>query len=174
MHHAENEIKTSSIGLVSLNTSTWTTEYPLGLFKARYTLPKLNPIWIYPQPLNHRSALERSVREPEWTNVREYQAGDRPKLLIKKTQALPIKHWQVRAHDDARIPQHASTNEMTWAELPAHWTLLEKLQQLSYDVNQLNDTDRFSLVLPHGHLPMGYGMPHKHHAWKLLAQEWEH
>lgn len=174
VQYAENEVNSTTMGLLSLKTSTWTTEYPLGLFKVRYTLPTPKPIWVYPQPLNHRTAMETSVHEPEWTNVREYQAGDRPKLLIKKTQALPIEHWQVRSHDDARVSQKSTTAELKWAELPAHWTLLEKLQQLSYDVEQLGDADNFSLVLPHGHLPRGHGMPHKHHAWKLLAQEWEH
>lgn len=174
VQHAENNVKTNTMGLLSLNVSTWSTEYPLGLFRVRYALPALNPVWVYPQPLNHRTSQETSVREPEWTNVREYQAGDRPKLLIKKTQALPINHWQVRSHDDARVAQRNTATELKWAALPAHWTLLEKLQQLSYDVEQLGNTENFSLVLPHGSLARGQGMPHKHHAWKLLAREWKH
>lgn len=174
LRYAENQIRTSTMGLVSLAVSTWTTEYPLGLFKVRYTLPPPKPVWVYPQPVNHRTAMESSTKEPEWTNVREYQPGDRPKLLLKKTQALPIEHWQVRSPDDARVSRKMLSSELTWAKLPAHWALLEKLQQLSYDVNELGDTESFSLVLPHGHLPRGHGMPHKHHAWKLLAQEWQH
>jgi hypothetical protein len=172
--YAENEVKTDSVGLLSLNVSTWTTEYPLGLFRVRYSLPSTKPVWVYPQPVNHRKALETSTHEPELTNVREYQLGDRPKLLIKKTQALPIEHWQVRTHDDARVFQKSNASELSWAELPVHWTLLEKLQQLSYDIAQLSDTDNFTLVLPNGRLTRGHGIPHKHHAWKLLVQEWEH
>lgn len=172
--YAENVLATSAIGLLTLKVSTWTTEYPLGLFRVRYTLPAVKPVWVYPEPLNHRMAMASSVREPEWTNIREYQMGDRPKLILKKTQALPPAYWQVRSHDDARVNQTTLITELKWASLPTHWSLLEKLQQLSYDIEQLSDTEHFSLVLPHGTLPRGNGMPHKHHAWKLLAQEWEH
>ena len=174
VQYSENELKTDAIGLLSLKTSTWTTEYPLGLFKVRHILPAPKPVWVYPEPINHRIALETPVKDPEWTNVRQYQAGDRPKLLIKKTQALPMEHWQVRSPDDAKVLKHVATVDLNWATLPAHWTLLQKLQQLSYDIEQLSDAENFTLTLQHGHLARGHGMPHKHHAWKLLAQEWEH
>ena len=174
IHHADNEIKTSQLGIVLLKVSTWTTEYPLGLYRVHYKLPSLQPIWVYPQPLNHRLTLTTSVREPDWTSIREYQHGDRPKLVIKKTQSFPTSHWQVRSQDDADVAQKAPTTEIDWGQLPPDWSPLEKLQQLSYDIHHLSEVDNFSLVLPHGHLSKGNGMPHKHHAWKLLAQEWEH
>lgn len=171
---ANCSVKTTTIGLLALRVSTWTTEYPLGLFKVKYRLPPPSAVWIYPQPLNHRHFQQNAVHEPEWTDIRGYQQGDRPKLLVRKTQALPMAYWQVRGQDDATIAHEDKNTDLNWASLPEHWTLLEKLQQLSYDIEQLSEHVAFSCTLPHGHLPLGRGAPHKHLAWKMLAQEWEH
>ena len=171
----QNQCGAHTIGLLELKTSTWSTEYPLGLFRSVYTIPKINPIWIYPAKINHFGIEKHTIPDSEWTNIRGYQQGDRPKLLVKKTQTLPMTHWQVRtiASDLSSSPMHKASH-LSWSDFPEHWTPLQKLEQLSYDVYQLGDNDVFFCTLKNGCLEEGKGMPHKHLAWKLLAQEWKH
>ncbi len=162
-----NQIIAPNPGQVNLKAGVWSTEYPMGLFRARFHVPPIPPVWVYPLPVNHRQ--EGILQEIEWTHVREYQPGDAARHILKKTQSLPEEHWQVRSPWEDTKTHSLAYHALDWSRLPEHWSSEQRLQQLSFDIQSMLSTDVFDLILPTGGIGKGLGMEHKQRAWQALT-----
>lgn len=163
-----NTVTSPHPGVVTLKSGYWVTEYPLGLFRIRFKLPHMDPVWVYPQPVNHRA--QGDAPDVEWTKVRTYQNGDSTRLLLKKTQSLPPTHWQVRDSAPGSKTRSEAVYILDWERLPAQWSADKKLQQLSFDIDTMRQHDVFDLALPTGSLGPGRGVEHQHQAWQALTE----
>ena len=162
-----NQIIAPNPGQVSLKAGVWSTEYPMGLFRTRFHVPPIPPVWVYPLPVNHRQ--EGLLQEIEWTHVREYQPGDASRHILKKTQSLPEEHWQVRSPWEDTKTHSLAYHALDWSRLPDHWSSEQRQQQLSFDIQRMLSTDVFDLILPTGGIGKGLGMEHKQRAWQALT-----
>ena len=167
LSESTHSITADSPGLLLLNTGVWSTEYPLGLFRTTFHVPALPPVWIYPQAINHRHRTR--AQEPDWTSIRDYQPGDGPRHILKKTQTLPPQHWQVRSNHTTHTNQEHTANILNWEHLPTEWSFDEKLQQLSFDIQNMGTTNIFEVTTPMGSIGKGHGIEHQHRAWRMLS-----
>ncbi len=161
----------------------WVSQYPLGLFTLRVRMPSMSARWVYPQPINHL-ALEPKTRKTHAPSPAQdtlsdpsaWSAGYSRRRVLKKTQALPppqwrIQKWATRDEDDEKesLQDHA----FSWETLPTHWTTQQKIQQLSYFVEQTKETEPFSITLPNGQsVALDKGAAQKDRAWRALTQLW--
>lgn len=158
----------SEPGQVTLPRLEGYTEYPLGLVKTKMYFTPTESLWVYPAPINHRTATPTArYQDDEATLLRSYQAGDTPNRILRKTQALPEASWLTRTADVGL--RGATSAALKWSDLPAQWSTLKKAEQLSYEVSQVPTDKSFTLTLPDGSSHQGFGISHQHRCWQLLT-----
>lgn len=161
-----------SPGLLDLPVFRGSTEYPAGLVRLGFELPRHHDVWVYPAPINH---LERSYSKPIHQGgnqiLRQYQAGDRRNRVLLKTQTLPVTQWVTR--DQERLSEQEPSIALSWFDLPADWAPKKKLEQLAYAVQVMPPRQTFKLTLPATTTLSGAGPTHQHLAWRQLSIAWQ-
>lgn len=146
------------------------TEYPYGYFKAHIPLNEIGPIWVYPKPVEHRVVSNNTQANAPTDLFRPYRPGDSPRRVLKKTMALPHEKWQSKK--DASESGNNSDAELNWHTLGDTLSASEKLEYLSFLINEMPLNKRFSVILPTFRVRVGSGNAHKHDAWKALTETW--
>lgn len=166
-----NAQKKLPVGVHTLKGLSLFTEYPFGYFKAIVPLSDLGPVWVYPKPIEYDVESQSSKSTNPSDLFRPYRPGDSPRRVLKKTMTLPHSKWQSKRDHSEATPQTSET-ELNWFALGENLTASQKLEHLSYMINNMKDNQVFSLILPNKRIVAGKGNAHKHNAWRALAETW--
>ena len=168
-------------GLFQLEPVILSSQYPLGLFFCwSRRLPEANPVIVYPapidsikrtQPFDSRGSDDENgvtvvAQNGDFGGLRAYQEGDRIRDIhwpaLARTQKLVTKESVVPTTQDWVF---------RWQDLPHALTTEQKLSQLAYWIQQVDDNQtRYALELPHQIIPAGTGLAHQHQCLSALAQ----
>jgi uncharacterized protein (DUF58 family) len=165
--------KTSQRGLTQPALINIFSEYPLGLFRATFSVPALPSVIVYPQikgeqPLPRSQKNETALIKAEadtLSSLRRYQEGDRVSRIAWKASARS-EELMTNEYDGADDPSGIS---LDWDHVQ-YSTMEEKISQLCAWVLKANRQGlEYSLRLPDKKLPAGYGIKHYYQCLKVLA-----
>jgi uncharacterized protein (DUF58 family) len=170
-HRSELTLKLPERGIYSLSLIKVSSRGIFGLFYAWKWCPCESELVIYPRPfgsaplpLAHQEQSPQILDGEDFVGHKPYQPGFSLRRIdwkaFAKTDRLLLK--------DFHSPE-AESVELNFSETPGK-DIEEKLEQLTAWIFLAQSQERaFSLVLPHGSLPMGRSSSHLDSALRLLA-----
>jgi len=151
------------------------SEYPLGLFHAWTQVQIKNQAIIYPKPLADSVSYERYFTgnnrqspftgEDEFSGIRDFREGDKPRSLAWKTIAKTGKLYTKEFHRESGDTQLFDYYKLS--HISNKETRLSILCGLVLKASQMN-TD-YGLKLPAKTIAPGSGEQHKQHCLTTLA-----
>ncbi|GAA0858249.1 DUF58 domain-containing protein [Aliiglaciecola litoralis] len=166
-------------GPLTLSRVTFSSTYPLGLFRCWTHLQFSSDILIYPTPLICSVTLQSQLNDDNQPNTSQHvQRGhDDFDSLAPYKQGEPLHHvaWKQVAKGQGMISkqfsnQSGSSGWLTLASVPAN-DIEIKLSQLCYQVIELTRTNQaFGLDLGSQKIALDSGIEHQHRCLSALAQ----